>query len=150
VGALGNFLHRTLHFTHKNFGAIPVGEVDEEIFAKIEATINLAVSAFDEYEFKKATDAMMELAQYGNAYFQSKEPWQLIKKDPENCKHVVRNCLQIGKALVLLFEPILPGNMEKAWKQLGFDTDVHAARLEDALKQIHAVPLELPTICSRT
>ncbi|TRZ86683.1 MAG: methionine--tRNA ligase [Methanosarcinales archaeon] len=146
VGALGNFLHRTLHFTHKNFGAIPEGEVDREIFDKIEATINTVVAAFDEYEFKKATDAMMELAQYGNAYFQSKEPWQLIKRDPDACKHVVKNCLQIGKALVLLFEPILPGNMEKAWKQLGFNEDVHAVRLEEALKELHAVPLEPPTI----
>ncbi len=146
VGALGNFLHRTLHFTHKNFGAIPEGEVDREIFDKIDATINTVVAAFDEYEFKKATDAMMELAQYGNAYFQSNEPWQLIKKNPDACKHVVKNCLQIGKALVLLFEPILPGNMEKAWKQLGFDTDVHAVRLEEALEELHAVSLEPPVI----
>ncbi len=146
VGALGNFLHRTLHFTHKNFGAIPEGEVDKEIFDKIEATISTVVSAFDEYEFKKATDAMMELAQYGNAYFQSNEPWQLIKKDAEACKHVVKNCLQIGKALVLLFEPVLPGNMEKAWKQLSLTGDVHMARLEEALIEIPAVALDAPAI----
>jgi len=71
------------------------------------------IQAFDEYEFKKATDAMMELAQYGNAYFQSFEPGCFIKKDKEACARVVKNCLQIGKALILLFEPILPGNMEK-------------------------------------
>ncbi len=146
VGALGNFLHRTLHFTHKNFGGIPEGEVDKEIFGKIEATINTVVASFDEYEFKKATDAIMELAQYGNAYFQSNEPWQLIKKDPEACKHVVKNCLQIGKALVLLFEPVLPGNMEKAWKQLGLAGDVHNAKLEEALAEIPAVSLEPPAI----
>jgi len=89
---------------------------------------------------------MMELAQYGNAYFQSKEPWQLIKKDPEACKHVVKNCLQIGKALVLLFEPVLPGNMEKAWNQLGLTGDVHAAKLEEALVEIPANKLEAPAI----
>jgi len=137
-------------FHQKNFGAIPEGKVDKEIFDKIRATINTVVAAFDEYEFKKATDAMMELAQYGNAYFQSNEPWQLIKKDPDACKHVVKNCLQIGKALVLLFEPILPGNMEKAWKQLGFHEDVHAVRLEEALEELHAVPLEPRRYCSQT
>lgn len=146
VGALGNFLHRTLHFTHKNFGAIPEGKVDKEIYDKIEATINTVIAAFDEYEFKKATDSMMELAAYGNAYFQSNEPWQLIKKDPEACKHVVKNCLQIGKALVLLFEPVLPGNMEKAWRQLGLRGDVHTAKLEEALVEIPANKLEAPAI----
>ncbi len=146
VGALGNFLHRTLHFTHKNFGAVPEGEVDKEITEKIGSTINSVLSAFDEYEFKKATDAMMELAQYGNAYFQSNEPWQLVKKDKEACGRVVKNCLQIAKALVLLFEPVLPGNMEKAWKQLGLSGDVHNARFEDALIEIPAGELGAPEI----
>ena len=146
VGALGNFLHRTVHFAHKNFGAVPESEVDKEIYEKIGSTINTVIAGFDEYEFKKATDAMMELAQYGNAYFQSKEPWKLIKYDPDSCKHVLKNCLQIGKALVLLFEPILPGNMEMAWKQLGLKGDVHAAKLEEALEEISANKLEQPEI----
>ncbi|VVB84662.1 Methionine--tRNA ligase [uncultured archaeon] len=146
VGALGNFLHRTLHFAHKNFGAIPEGEVDRDIFEKISSTINTVISAFDEYEFKKATDAMMELAQYGNAYFQSHEPWQLVKNDVKSCERVVKNCLQISKALILLFEPVLPGNMEKAWKQLSLPGDVHTARFEDALVEIPSAKLEAPSI----
>ena len=146
VGALGNFLHRTLHFAHKNFGKIPEGKVDEEIFDKIRSTTEKVISAFDEYEFKKATDEMMELAAFGNAYFQSKEPWKLIKTDKEACGRILKNCLQIGKALTLLFEPILPGNMEKSWKQLGLAGDVHAAGFEDALVEIPSVELEAPMI----
>ena len=146
VGALGNFLHRTLHFAHKNFGKIPESNVDEEIFDKIRSTTDKVISAFDEYEFKKATDEMMELAAYGNAYFQSKEPWKLIKTDKEACGQVLKNCLQIGKALTLLFEPILPGNMEKSWKQLGLAGDVHTAGFEDALVELPSVELEAPMI----
>ena len=33
-----------------------------------------------EYEFKKAVDSAMALASFGNTYFQSHEPWSLIKK----------------------------------------------------------------------
>ncbi|VVB85535.1 Methionine--tRNA ligase [uncultured archaeon] len=146
VGALGNFLHRTLHFAYKNFRRIPEGEVDKEIFDKIQSTINSVISALDEYEFKKATDEMMELAQYGNAYFQSNEPWQLIKKDREACARVVKNCLQIGKALILLFEPVLPGNMEKAWKQFALTGDVHSARFEEGLIELPSVELGPPEI----
>ncbi len=146
VGALGNFLHRTLHFAHKNFGAVLEGAVDKEIFEKIQSTINSVISSLDEYEFKKATDEMMELAAYGNSYFQSNEPWQLIKKDKEACARVVKNCLQLGKALVLLFEPILPGNMENAWKQLGLSGDVHQARFEDGLVEIPSQELGAPEI----
>ncbi len=146
VGALGNFLHRTQHFAHKNFGHIPEGKISEEILEKIEKTIETVVAALDEYEFKKATDSMMELAQYGNAYFQSHEPWSLVKKDKNACAAVLKNCLQIGKALILLFEPILPGNMEKAWKQLGQPGDVHSAGFEDALIEIRTGELGAPEI----
>ncbi len=146
VGTLGNFLHRTLHFAYKNFGKIPEGKVEIEIFETIRFRIDHVISAFDEYEFKKATDEMMELAMFGNAYFQHYEPWQLIKKDREACARVVKNCLQIGKALILLFEPVLPGNMEKAWKQLALTGDVHSARFEDALVELPSVELGSPEI----
>ncbi len=146
VGTLGNFLHRVVHFAHKNFGAVPEGKVDKQIFEKIELTINSVISAFDEYEFKKAADEMMELAAYGNSYFQSYEPWQLIKKDREACRHIVKNSLQIAKALVLLFEPVLSGNMEKAWRQLSLQGDVHKAGFNDALIEIPPHKLEAPTI----
>lgn len=146
VGALGNFLHRTLHFTHKNFGMVPDGNVDEQIFEKVKQTIDNVISAFDMYEFKKATDEMMELAAYGNAYFQSNEPWQLIKKDREACGYVVKNCLQIAKALLLLFEPILPGNMEHAWKQMALPGDIHTASFHDALIEVPSVELKAPTV----
>ena len=146
VGALGNFLHRTQHFAQKNFGSVPNSRVDDEILEKIRATIGTVILAFDEYEFKKATDAIMELAAYGNSYFQSNEPWALIKTDKAACARVVKNCLQIGKALILLFEPVLPGNMEKAWKQLGLPGDVHSALFEDALVEIPAAELRVPQI----
>ncbi len=146
VGTLGNFLYRTLHFTYKNFGRVPEAEVDFDIIEKIKSTINNVVNAFDEYEFKKATDDMMELAAFGNAYFQSNEPWQLIKKDKKACGHVLKNCLQIAKALVILFEPILPMKMEHAWKQLGMQGNVHATRFNDALVEISSVKLEAPEI----
>lgn len=70
----------------------------------------------------------------------------MIKTDKEECGRVLKNCLQIGKALALLFEPILPGNMEKAWKQLGLPDDVHTAGFEDALVEIPSVELEAPKI----
>lgn len=136
VGVLGNFFHRVLHFAYKNFGAIPEGPVDREILVKIEGTINSVIAALDEYEFKKAADASLALAIFGNSYFQSKEPWRLIKKDRVEGAKVVKNCLQIGKALAILFEPILPSKMEAAWRQLGIEGDVHSSIFSDSLVEV--------------
>jgi methionyl-tRNA synthetase len=132
VGVLGNFLYRNLLFAFKNFGEIPEGDIDPEVIEKINSTIEEVVRANSEYEFKKAADTAMALASYGNSYFQSNEPWKLIKEDKDACGKVVKNCIQLAKALILLFEPMTPGSMEVAWKQIGMDSDVHEATYEEA------------------
>jgi methionyl-tRNA synthetase len=122
VGALGNFLNRAFQFTHKNFdGRVPEGDLDPAVLGKIEETIGEMTSALEEYEFKKFVDSAMALADFGNTYFQANEPWKMIKADHDKCASVVRSCLQVAKALVILMEPVIPVKMESAWKQLGMD-----------------------------
>ena len=67
---------------------------------------------------------MMTLADYGNTYFQSHEPWKLVKADKELAGSVLRSCLQIAKALVILMDPVMPTKMEAAWRQLGLEGTV--------------------------
>lgn len=100
-----------------------------------------------EYEFKKAVDSAMALASFGNSYFQSHEPWSLIKKDRVACGKVLYNCLHLAKALSIIFEPVLPQTMETAWKGLGQEGDLHAAQYSEALVPIKAgTKLEKPEI----
>ena len=139
VGALGNFVNRAVTFTTKNFDrAVPAGELDPEVMAKIEGTVSLVRSALEEYEFKKLADGAMALADFGNVYFQGSEPWKLAKSDRDRCGAVLRNCLQIAKALAILLQPVMPGKMEVAWRQLGLDGTAADARFDDALHPIEA------------
>ncbi|HUW66835.1 MAG TPA: methionine--tRNA ligase [Candidatus Nanoarchaeia archaeon] len=138
VGSLGNFLYRTLHFTQKNFGSVPEQAVSTEVFNEIRETITKVIEAMDEYEFKKAIDSIMGLANYGNTYFQTNEPWHIIKTDPDACATVVKDCLQIAKALVLLSEPVLPVKMKEAWTQLGLNSDVSELAYLEALTEIES------------
>jgi len=147
VGVFGNFLYRTLLFAYKNFGEVPDSEIEPEVIGKIQATINDVAGTMEDYEFKKSVDIAMSLASYGNAYFQSNEPWKLIKEDRDACGKVIANCIQIAKALTLLFEPVLPQKMEEAWKQIGMNTDVHATGYPDATIPVKGgTPLPKPWI----
>ncbi len=132
VGVFGNFMYRNLLFAFKNFGEIPEGDIDPEIMEQISSTIDQVTKTNAEYEFKKAVDTAMALASYGNSYFQSNEPWKLVKEDKAACGKVIKNCIQIAKSLILLFEPVIPDSMEEAWKQIGMDTDVHTATYSEA------------------
>lgn len=137
VGAFGNFVNRALTFTIKNFdGKVPAGEIDPEVVAKIDATLKEVVSGLEEYEFKKAVDGVMALADFGNIYFQAHEPWKLVRNDRDNAGAVLRSCLQIAKALVILMEPVMPSKMEAAWRQLGMNGSATESRFEDVLVPI--------------
>jgi methionyl-tRNA synthetase len=147
VAVLGNFLYRSLLFNFKNFGQIPSDKISPDIMEKIKTTIDEVIVAMEQFEFKKAIDTAMALASFGNSYFQSNEPWKLIKENKEACANVLANCMQIAKALILLFEPTLPDKMEIAWKQIGMDSNVHAVKYEEALIPIKAgTKLSNPTI----
>jgi methionyl-tRNA synthetase len=134
VGALGNFINRALTFTVKNFeGSVPRGEIDPEVMARISQTSSEVAAALEEYEFKKAIDSVMTLADYGNIYFQNREPWKLVKSDKVASGCVLRSCLQIAKALVILMQPVMPTKMEAAWKQLGLEGVVAEKSFQEAM-----------------
>ncbi|MCD4703943.1 MAG: methionine--tRNA ligase [Methanosarcinaceae archaeon] len=147
VGVFGNFLYRILLFAHKNYGEIPAGNIDQEVLDKIGYTIEDTTESMENYEFKKYVDTAMSLASFGNAYFQSREPWKLIKEDKDACGKVLANCIQIAKALVILFEPVIPTKMEIAWEQLGMETDIHATPYSEAMVEIkEGTRLQKPSI----
>ena len=138
VAVFGNFLYRTMLFAFKNYGEVPEGKLEPEVSAEIEKALKEIKAAMAEYEFKKAVDSAMTLASFGNIYFQSHEPWKLIKEDRAACGQVLYNCLHLAKALSLIFEPVLPLTMETAWKGLGQESDIHAVQYEEALVPLKA------------
>lgn len=132
VDTLGNFIYRTLHFTHSKLGGLPALAVEPEILTEIEHNRRKVEQFVSEYEFKSAIDSMMALASFGNSYIQQNAPWKLIKSDRGAAEQVIRNCLQIVKALALLFEPVIPDKAQELWEMLGY-TDLIASRTMDEL-----------------
>ncbi len=141
IGTLGNFIYRVLHFAWKNFGTL-AGEVDREVMEKIAEVKEKIVSAIRRWEFKEASDAFMELAKFGNEYFQSKAPWDLIKEDRKACEKVLISCVQIVKALVIFSYPVMPKTMKKLAELLS----IELKSLDEALEPIGMIELKKPFI----
>lgn len=137
VNILGNFVYRTLYFAQKEFGGIPPGTADPVIMAEIEKSLATVDQMMRDYEFKGAVDSVMMLAAFGNTYIQTNAPWKLIKTDRAAAAQVIRNCVQIVKALALLIEPVMPETAQRCWKQLGFYDGVADHPVSDAT---HPVP----------
>ncbi len=146
VNTLGNFVYRSVHLSHKQFGGIPDVPVDQAVKEKIAETLTTVSALVESYDFKGAVDAILALAAYGNTYVQTNEPWKLAKTDLPAMALVMRNSLQIAKALALLIEPVMPDRAEKLWAQLGMTTPLAEAGFDEALVDLVPGSLPQPTI----
>ncbi|PSP77373.1 methionine--tRNA ligase [Halobacteriales archaeon QS_4_69_225] len=136
VGTLGNFCYRSLLFAERNYGGTPDAGVSEAVAERIETAAEEFRAAIDDYRVRGLGEAPVALARFGNEYIQRHEPWKLTDDDPEAAAQVIRDCVQLSKALAVLMEPVLPGKAAELWAQLGESGSVHDVGLE----AVHAAP----------
>ncbi|ELZ92760.1 methionine--tRNA ligase [Haloferax sulfurifontis] len=134
VGTVGNFLYRSMLFAYRNFEGTPEADVSEEVEARIEEAIDEFEAGINDYSVRQAGNAAVRLAQFGNEYIQRNEPWKLTDEDPEAAARVIRDCVQIAKAIAVLFFPVAPGKMQALWEQLGEDGSVTDTRVDAAFE----------------
>ncbi|MDR1404397.1 MAG: methionine--tRNA ligase [Candidatus Methanoplasma sp.] len=141
VSTLGNYYHRCLSFTYKNFGEIPEADTDGGS-KEIRGAICSTLAEYEEYlskcDFKKGIRTVMELSRFGNRYFDSVKPWSLVKTDREQCGRVMNNSLLIAKALAVMAWPFMPGSSEKIWKYLGYEGTIEEASINAVTSPLHA------------
>ncbi|MEX2116383.1 MAG: methionine--tRNA ligase [Bacteroidota bacterium] len=127
---LGNFINRTIAFTHKTFqGAVPVqGELNDRDsrFLRLMGDTPGSVGRFYEhYKFRDGVAESMNLARAANKYFNDSEPWKTASSDPVRCATALNLCLQAVRALSILIEPVIPALALKAWDLLNIDEALH-------------------------
>ncbi len=140
IDKFANFVHRALIFAYRNFGEIPtrgeVDEVDREAIKTITQTLKKMNEYMDNVELKKAFKEWLNLARYGNVYFDRKAPWALCKESREKCATAINISLQIVQALAVLGAPFLPFTSERIWKFLGNEDSIFLHRYTEAIKNL--------------
>ncbi|NJE06137.1 methionine--tRNA ligase [Thermococcus sp. M36] len=126
VNNLGNFVHRAMTFVNRYFdGTVPergeLDDLDRQAFEEIEKAFKEVGELISQYRFKDALRRVMELAIFGNRYFDHQRPWKTAKTDRERTATTVNVSLQLVKALGILLEPFLPDASEKIWHLLNLE-----------------------------
>ena len=121
---LGNFVHRTLTFTHKYFeGRIPEGappgEREGKLRAETQAALAESAADLDAFHFKAGLARLMDLARAGNKYFDEKAPWAQRKTDLNACGTTLRACIETVAALALGLRPYLPNSAARVLLYFG-------------------------------
>jgi len=128
---VGNFVNRALLFAARNFDGTPDATLTDETETRIAEAMDDYEDALNDYDVRGAGETAVALARYGNEYIQNAEPWKL---DDDEAAPVIRDCIQIVKAVTILLQPIAPEKAEDAWAQLDADGRAADATIADCLQ----------------
>ncbi len=150
VGKWGNFINRTLVFIQQKCeGILPAPknllERDHQFLKDLDQGLALVKEAFENFQLRKATQLIMELASLCNVYFDEMKPWQLAKTEPERMKNVLACCVFGIKLLAIAAYPIIPEASEKVWKMIGFQDHLTDQRWETRASQPLFAQCSLPS-----
>jgi methionyl-tRNA synthetase len=117
VGIFGNFINRVAVLIHKYYdGIVPAGDDNAPELNEISKAATEVETFLENFEFRNALAAMMNLARLGNQYLQIEEPWKTIKDNPEKAANSLFVAAQIAAGLAQICEPFLPFSAEKLQK----------------------------------
>lgn len=140
VGKFGNFIHRTLVFIKNNLnGRLPVrgalSDTDSAFLNEIKSLTDEVAASYEVFKVRRAAQLIMELAQCGNIYFDTKRPWQDAKSEETrpSMETTLSCCLECIKLLALTSFPIIPDAAENIWQMLGVGESLATQKWHDVL-----------------
>ena len=131
LGKYGNLVNRVLVFAKNNCNSkVPttyvLEPIDDEFISNVKKLVDEASFCYENFKVRRASQIIMEMAQLGNVYFDTKKPWKDVK-DPDT-KHSMETtiacCLNCLKSLALISSPIIPDAAAKVWRFLGYVSDL--------------------------
>ncbi|MDP7673916.1 MAG: methionine--tRNA ligase [Dehalococcoidia bacterium] len=128
VATFGNFVHRVLTITTRNFdNTVPtpaqLSEDDEVALTACDTALREVSNAIEARKFRDGLRSAMRLAQTGNRYIDAKEPWKTVKIDKEAAGTALWVGLNIISTLRTVFYPYLPTSADKIHNMLFKDSD---------------------------
>lgn len=126
---LGNLAHRVFAFCKKQFGGVvkPV-EPSEQGKAVLQEATGLCKQieqGYREYQVRRNTKLIMDIARLGNKYFDESKPWQAVKDNPDAAQETIYICSVLLNMIAVLLYPIIPKSMMKLRAMLGLGEIEH-------------------------
>jgi methionyl-tRNA synthetase len=128
IGTFGNLVNRVLQLSSKNFpeGTHFVSSLDTESKEILELTEKAFLKVgelIEKGKFRAAFNVILDVAEHGNRFINSKAPWVKIK-DTTKLDQVETDLavlVQVIRVLAILINPFLPRTSEKIYSFFGLD-----------------------------
>ncbi len=126
IGKITNLGSRGAQMLNKKLDG-NITTLDEEGHALVKAAQERAKPIgdfFENREYLKAMQAIREIADEANRYFDEKKPWIVMKEDPEATRPVLTCILNLFRIAAIYLKPVIPEytkKVEKLFKEEPYD-----------------------------
>ncbi len=131
ANGLGNLASRTLSMIHQYRGGLVPASTEACPF-EVSQAISATITAYENFEFSKALEAIWGLISAADKFIVQQAPWTLAKKtEPElqaKLDHTLYSAAEVVRVAAALLAPILPESAAKLWAQLGMPGSVEDVR----------------------
>ena len=119
INNFGNFVNRTLSFIKSKLGGrVGKSTISQEVKEKIIDTYKNVSINFENGKVSNAVKYILDLVDYSNKYFDTTEPWKVVKTDLENTNRLCYDYLNLIVNICILFNPIIPDGTSKVFDWL--------------------------------
>jgi methionyl-tRNA synthetase len=133
---LGNLFSRVATLVTKNFGGtLPetAGRVPALLDADREGTVRQIQAHVEACRYNQALQTIWQaILNPANQFADRKEPWKLVKSDPQAAAEVLFTMIEPLRATAILLKPFLPRAAETIYRSFNFSTPWETVRYEDA------------------
>lgn len=118
---IGNLIHRTLTLLTKNFnGVIRVKPDKDELIVNQAYSILSKLRAFiDNQKIQECLIEIVYLSSSANEYMHNKEPWKIIKNNPDSAQQVLTNVIEVIRIVGIVLQPFIPSLASVVLDNLG-------------------------------
>jgi methionyl-tRNA synthetase len=121
---IGNFVHRSLTMTVKEFdfkvpGPADFDDEDRALLDSLPERLDAVGEALDNFRFRQGLERFVDIGRAANRYFDAKEPWNTRKTDSARTATTLFTCCQVVRALCTAMAPFAPDGAHKLAHILG-------------------------------
>ncbi|BFH74455.1 methionine--tRNA ligase [Sulfurisphaera javensis] len=123
---IGNYANRVLSMVKRYFNTeVPplitekIKDEDKKMIEEIMSSPKRMGELFELGKLKAGSEEILKLAREGNAYLNSRAPWNLIKVDREEAGNVLNIAVNSLRTISIMLYPIMPLYAEKLYEMLG-------------------------------
>ncbi len=124
IATWGNLANRVVAMTHRYFDGVvpaPPGRSPESqaLLEETAAAFERVGSELEAVRFRSSLQEALRLAQSGNRYLDTREPWKRAREDLEHVAETLATALDVVSALATLLHPFVPFSTAALWSTLG-------------------------------